>query len=102
MIRYKTKGGPPWVTAVECPEKGYPNKDINGEIQFENIYFDDEWGAWKRVIENAKCAQDNAVEDYKAAKEHLDDKTKRLADRATQYTLVYTAFEEWEREAEIK
>ena len=97
MIRYKTKNEPPWVVAIECPEKGYPNKDIDGAIQYDNSHFDAEWDAWKHVIDSAKIAQNNAVDDYKDAMKHLDDKLKRLADRATKYTLIYTAFEEWER-----
>jgi hypothetical protein len=95
MIRYKTLQKEPWVVTVECPELGFPHKDVEGCIQRLNSHFDTAAEAWERLLAIKQAEQILAVTEYEWAKHILLQRTRDLAEAAAGHTKATEAFEKW-------
>lgn len=55
MKRFKYDSATRNVVAVECQDVGHPNRDADGETQFNNTHFDTEEPCWDHALTDCRA-----------------------------------------------
>lgn len=95
MIRYKHTDASPRPVAVECPERGYPHRDADGDIQYENTHFDTEAEAWKCVLDNLRAGVQIDSIGVREARRTLEERSDRLVQSALAWDEADRLHREW-------
>jgi hypothetical protein len=96
MIRYKHTDGSPHPIAVECAVRGYPNRDADGDIQFENTHFDTLADAWKCVLDNLRAGVRLDSIGVREARRTLEERSDRLVQSAMAWDEADRLHREWQ------
>lgn len=84
MKRWYAKDTAP--VEVECELRGYPHKDANGNVQYENSHYDTEAQAWASLVANMNARLSLVSDEVEEARRHLARVEKKAAD-----AVVYAA-----------
>ena len=78
MKRWYSGQGVP--VQVECPERGWPNRDAEGRTQYDNTHWDHESDAWARSLSNARAGVNLSRSSVEQLQDRLEAATRRLTE----------------------
>lgn len=99
-IRYYANDSITEPEAVQCDEVGYPHRDAQGRIQYDNTHYDTEAEAWERLVEGAEAWVSLAGDGIRTAREALRRAEENAGKAAEHFTLVQDGVRRFRREAE--
>lgn len=82
MIVWRGGDGQTEPVAVECEKPGYPNRDVHGDVMYDNTHFLTREQAWDSVRRNVEAWVSIAAGNLTQAQEALRIAEQRAAEAA--------------------
>lgn len=102
MITVYFAGKGPAPESVECERPGYPNKDAQGRVMYENSHFRTEEEAWHSLLKNAEAGLRLCASALEDAQERVRQETERTAAAGLRLAKVMEAHKDWQRQRSTK
>lgn len=100
MIRWRATDALPYPVAVECEQVGYPHKDANGDVQYNNTHFDSEDEAWESCRRSAEAFVNLTAREVRRLEHALGEARRKAAESVKFMSDYIQARREREREGE--
>ena len=81
--------------AVKCAAVGYPHRDADGSVQYENTHFDTEAEAWESIRRSAAAQVELDGAGVEQARVSLREAEGRGAEAAARFSRVESSFRLW-------
>lgn len=80
---------------VTCKIFGYPNKDADGRMMYDNTHYKDEKDAWRNLRLNANARMELLIREISSMKHKLMDIEKRYVDAAIHKVDIKAEYKKW-------